>query len=1504
MVRWDSSLIQKIYDEKVREKSDDRDNLLLLTSKRLYGEKVHYALELIQNAEDEASGTIRFIFNEDSAIVINDGRPFEEDDVHGICSVKPGRKKNKIGFFGIGFKSVFNITKMPQIISGIYNFTIEHYIYPKPKSELPDGVEKYYSQDKGAIFILPFSQGMPTSQELIDDFKLLDSKILLFLKNLHKLEFHDNSKDVHWEIERRPGEGAEIILSDGRQEEEFNETRWRVFHKDIPVKDKTIIPEGKEGITETRMTIAIPVDSTTRESVQKKGVVYCYLPTKKRTGLNFLLQADFLPTIGRENVSDHPWNTWLIKELGKMAADVLESIKDDEHLGSFLYEYIPEKEEVQDELIEEFYNELSNNLKLKTIAKTTHGWVKPKKCAVPKRGALRDIITESDLRILLHERLSYVAPSISMKDEYTRAERILFELGAKEINARHVVDFLKLEAPLVSKSLQWYLNLYVYLSTEFDTAQKSYSSDYTVGWDEDNKALFEELKYVNFILTNNKKLVPLKDSAKPDRLICYPQSIDLSEVDQLFTEGEIVFLHPYLQESTIIHRRIKDPEEEEKRSKVKDWFDDIKVRKYFKQAHIIRDVILPKFATAKYQEYDDRRLYQFINYIRTYWSSIEGEIRNKNLSANLIDEIKNTVRLKAFKYVNKKKVNEYVRPDEIYYSKSYGKSETMESLFDGIEGPYFLSPYYLNREKTEVKKKKRGRQRAEYSWKKFTEILGVWTSPRVYKKDERVRVYSTEYEWLKREYSTRGHFIYGDSNSEDIVKIIEHCSDVGDLKENQQRLSILWHSLAKNWKAYKDQQCCQTRYIWFYSTDRSTELDTSSFLEYLRNAEWVLGSDDGFYEPSDLFIDTKQNHLLLGESVKYLKLKANDSFLKDIGVNFEPSLKRVLNELIEYRKQNVNPKVNRAKKMETIYRFLGDEVNEIKDPEELNNRVQKIKAEFEENELIYLPREDKAWWKPTNVFWRDFSDRFGLLRGYIKHIVKQIYGTSLISFFNIIGISEQPTINDCLDVLEDLKSFNDTNLYKKHASKIFQYIEILIGQDHFEQNLFDRPVFLSMNNTFPPLSKLYFNDDEEFGDYFKNEIEILWLPYSWTNLEKMLTLGNFNRLSAFIQIKKRLGLLNEVDGESNERLRKTLFFALHYLKKKTINLFEELEKQNIRHEIEALEVYETSAISLDYTLIREDSELATCKGISKITYFSREEMRLYKLKTVDLFSIYAAKELSKLFTIAANEVFPFLASIFDVSNEDELNENLKQYGIDPFEILTEEAIEEIQITPFEEEGPGEREESTTDKEQEAEPEADTKPRPPRHTPVVHKSGLINPDEFFFDELVELVPYAGNEGNKNIPPRPVKLRKGFPEPNGQKRKPIDKPYRGDAEDIALGLVIKFEELEGRYPDDRHRQSGIGYDIFSSTDTGDERYIEVKHFREDSGTWELTPHEWEKAEEEKERFYVYVVSGLREGNTPVIKIIQDPVKYLTPDPPAQKKFSSWQNGVSQLVKCQKI
>jgi len=453
MNNWDSSLIEKIFAEKQKEKSEDRDNLLRLTSRRLYGEKIHYALELIQNAEDENSSSITFIFSNDNISVINNGRPFDEKDVWRICSVRPGEKKKKIGFFGIGFKSVFNITEKPQIISSRFNFEIEDYIYPKAKSSIPENLRDYYSPERGAIFIMPYTT-LSTPEELIQNFNLIDDKILLFLESLRELKFIDNINNNNWVIKNNMQTDSVLSLLNMRTEQE---TKWNVFHQVLRVANQEIIPEGKEGIEETRITIAFPLDSATRDVIKKTGGVYCYLPTKKRTDLPFLIQADFLPTIGRENVSEHPWNIWLMKELGILAAEAIDKIKNNGQFCAFLYDFIPLSEEIQDALIRYLFESFFEVLKEKQIAKTTRGWEKPINCVIPTDDRLRNILTETDLKSLLGEEVFYIEPEASERDQ-----KVLFELGSRCIGPKEVVDFLKKENEIGKKNKEWFLNLYEY----------------------------------------------------------------------------------------------------------------------------------------------------------------------------------------------------------------------------------------------------------------------------------------------------------------------------------------------------------------------------------------------------------------------------------------------------------------------------------------------------------------------------------------------------------------------------------------------------------------------------------------------------------------------------------------------------------------------------------------------------------------------------------------------------------------------------------------------------------------------------------------------------------------------------------------------------------------------------------------------------------------------------------------------------------------------------------
>jgi hypothetical protein len=203
----------------------------------------------------------------------------------------------------------------------------------------------------------------------------------------------------------------------------------------------------------------------------------------------------------------------------------------------------------------------------------------------------------------------------------------------------------------------------------------------------------------------------------------------------LFTQGELVFLNKYFQLSTIVKRKDMEPAEEESRAKVHQFFEAIGVRIYFRQSHVIRDVILPKYSSGKYKDYDDLKLYKLIDYIRLNWPTLESDVNNKKPSEKVLEEIKQTILLKAYIHKNAEKIPFYMHPKELYFPKRYGKSENMEDLFEGVRGIYFLHPYYLNREKHEEDKKKRGRQKPEYGWKKFSEIIGVWSSPRVEKQE-------------------------------------------------------------------------------------------------------------------------------------------------------------------------------------------------------------------------------------------------------------------------------------------------------------------------------------------------------------------------------------------------------------------------------------------------------------------------------------------------------------------------------------------------------------------------------------------------------------------------------------------------------------------------------------------------------------------------------------------------------------------------------------------------
>lgn len=100
-----------------------------------YSENNHFVYELLQNAEDEGATRIVFDYYADKLRIYHNGKPFDQKDVEGICSFLEGTKDKdslqKIGHFGLGFKSVFKYTNRPEVYSDEEAFRIVRYLLPE-----------------------------------------------------------------------------------------------------------------------------------------------------------------------------------------------------------------------------------------------------------------------------------------------------------------------------------------------------------------------------------------------------------------------------------------------------------------------------------------------------------------------------------------------------------------------------------------------------------------------------------------------------------------------------------------------------------------------------------------------------------------------------------------------------------------------------------------------------------------------------------------------------------------------------------------------------------------------------------------------------------------------------------------------------------------------------------------------------------------------------------------------------------------------------------------------------------------------------------------------------------------------------------------------------------------------------------------------------------------------------------------------------------------------------
>ena len=107
--------------EHIKSCQDNDDNSHEIIAK-LYSDPSHFVYELLQNADDAKATEVVFNLTSNLLEIKHNGtKLFNAKDVESITTIGSSTKDiNSIGTFGAGFKSVFAITKTPQIHSGDY----------------------------------------------------------------------------------------------------------------------------------------------------------------------------------------------------------------------------------------------------------------------------------------------------------------------------------------------------------------------------------------------------------------------------------------------------------------------------------------------------------------------------------------------------------------------------------------------------------------------------------------------------------------------------------------------------------------------------------------------------------------------------------------------------------------------------------------------------------------------------------------------------------------------------------------------------------------------------------------------------------------------------------------------------------------------------------------------------------------------------------------------------------------------------------------------------------------------------------------------------------------------------------------------------------------------------------------------------------------------------------------------------------------------------------------
>lgn len=848
----------------------------------LYSKDTHFVLELIQNAEDNAyppgvQPDLTFcLLPEDptatpgahgALLILNNECGLRPEDVDALCAVGRSTKTKRQGYIGekgIGFKSVFKVTKRPHLFSAGYQFRFDRdpdpaiglgYIVPYWVDDVPPEVA---SQHDKTCILLPLDEGQ--WEPVIAQLQRIAPETILFLSRLEGLTVE------------LPGDSPLRLLIDKSKaplvdlmDDETLATYW-VHQREVRCPPDQG-DEKRIGVETRTVSIAFPLARARKPTYS----VFAYLPTEMQSGYPFLINADFILTSSREAIlMDRPWNRWLRDEIAPCFVEGFVALVRDPRYWQQAYGFIPLADKVQEPFfqspVKRIHQELAN---LPVV------WVIGKQEPVAPPHAR---LAPSTFRELLdggRPLPEQLMRTLLVRSELERFDQQLRAIGVKALQPDEVRACLQDEAWLEDRSPEWFVKLFAYLQQDKWRVPARYERE------------AKSLEGLKIIPTTEGRLAAV---GKETVYLPEAQAEAMArEHVELLGSLAVAFLDADL------YCQLKTKPE------LLDWVQKNLARPWTAEAYC-RDLV--EALVRNGGRLSPAELVQATQLVRDLTEQAQAKgARPQDLCARL------PLRLEDGN-ITTIKDGEIVTPPNL--DLETGWQEVFPDAADRV-GLRILSTCYL-----ELCTDDQERER----WRKFLAALGLtdtpiptqswkWWSLRNLPKDmpQMLRVQIQD-KWPN---STRGYSL-SDVRPPQWLQALANTGDASALTMKRAKALLRW--LKQGLDSYRLQST--RRLCYFYYTDHSLSL-RSELHRLLHLAPW-LPTTQGSRRPGEVFLDKPEVREIFGDTVPYAAEPIDPKLAEWLGVRASATTDQVL-DFLEQLAQKPAAEVD-AKLVQRIYSFL------------------------------------------------------------------------------------------------------------------------------------------------------------------------------------------------------------------------------------------------------------------------------------------------------------------------------------------------------------------------------------------------------------------------------------------------------------------------------------------------------------------------------------------------------------------------------------------------------